>query len=131
MKFITPEISWHGRDPVYGVDFQYTDSGICRLASCGTDRLVRVRSLSLCGSLKAIKIIYVHRLFGQKWSIFCHIILRDSFFSSQMWEIQMDKDGKGSIQFLSGLNRHTRTVNCVRFSPDGMYISLNSLQIFK
>ena len=42
MKFITPEISWHGRDPVYSVDFQYIEGEICRLASCGTDRLIRV-----------------------------------------------------------------------------------------
>lgn len=42
MKFVTPEISWHDRDPVYSVDFQYLEGNIRRLASCGTDRQIRV-----------------------------------------------------------------------------------------
>ncbi len=42
MKVVTPEISWHGRDPVYSVDFQFLDGDIRRLATCGTDRHVRV-----------------------------------------------------------------------------------------
>ena len=42
MKVVTPEISWHGRDPVYSVDFQFLNGDIRRLATCGTDRHVRV-----------------------------------------------------------------------------------------
>ena len=47
MKTTTPEISWHGRDPIYSVDFQYIKGSIRRLASCGTDRNVRVSVLVL------------------------------------------------------------------------------------
>lgn len=43
MKFVTPEISWHNRDPIYSVDIQQSKDGVCRLASCGTDKDVRVR----------------------------------------------------------------------------------------
>ena len=42
MKVVTPEISWHGRDPVYSTDFQRLKGDICRLATCGTDRHIRV-----------------------------------------------------------------------------------------
>ena len=42
MKLVTPEISWHGRDPIYSVDFQYKDGEITRLATCGTDSNVIV-----------------------------------------------------------------------------------------
>ena len=42
MKFTTPEIAWHGRDPIYSVDFQYIKGSIQRLATCGTDRHIRV-----------------------------------------------------------------------------------------
>ena len=49
MKVITPEIAWHEREPVYSVDFQ-TNSGdkkeICRLASGGVDKIVRVSNLT-------------------------------------------------------------------------------------
>lgn len=47
MKVVTPEISWHEREPIYSVDVQpgSTCQGSCtlrRLASCGVDRVVRV-----------------------------------------------------------------------------------------
>jgi len=55
MKFITPEISWHERDPVYSVDLQNTGDagGVRRLATCGTDRNIRV-SARLHGDLNMI-----------------------------------------------------------------------------
>ena len=37
----------------------------------------------------------------------------------QLWEVKDEKDGKMTVEFLSTLTRHTRSVNIVRFSPDG------------
>ena len=50
MKTVTPEISWHERDPVYSVDFQHQVGPIQRLATCGTDRCVRVSVLNIVAS---------------------------------------------------------------------------------
>ena len=38
----TPEISWHGRDPIYSIDFQVLNGSIQRLATGGADKNVRV-----------------------------------------------------------------------------------------
>ena len=45
MKVVTPEIAWHEREPIYSVDLQPLSgsSNLQRLASCGVDRVVRVR----------------------------------------------------------------------------------------
>jgi len=77
MKLITPEIAWHGREPVYSVDFQPGDRRVKRVASGGQDKIVRV------------------------------------------WQFTLDAEGKGSVEFLSNLRRHTATVNVVRFSKSG------------
>ncbi|XP_064618351.1 chromatin assembly factor 1 subunit B-like [Liolophura sinensis] len=77
MKVNTPEIFWHGREPVYSLDFQPGKRSIQRLASAGVDKTVR------------------------------------------MWSLVTDKDGKGNVEFLSSLTRHSRSVNVVRFSPSG------------
>lgn len=49
----------------------------------------------------------------------------------QMWEVKQPREenvgnacsskdrGHVTVEFLSSLNRHSRTVNVVRFSPDG------------
>ena len=44
MKVHTPEISWHGRDPVYSCDVQPHQGGKSplRIATCGTDSNIRV-----------------------------------------------------------------------------------------
>jgi len=42
MKYVTPEISWHSRDPLYSVDLQYSCGQLRRLATCGTDKVIRV-----------------------------------------------------------------------------------------
>ena len=42
MKVVTPEISWHDRDPVYSVDFQPGQTKMKRLATAGVDKFVRV-----------------------------------------------------------------------------------------
>ncbi|KAK2188752.1 hypothetical protein NP493_123g03032 [Ridgeia piscesae] len=77
MKTVTPEISWHERDPIYSVDFQHQSGSVQRLATCGTDRCVR------------------------------------------LWEVKLENEDKATVEFLATLSRHTRTVNVVRFSPNG------------
>lgn len=77
MKVVTPEISWHERDPIYAVDFQPGNHPIQRLATSGVDKFVRI------------------------------------------WQLKVDESGKGTVEFLSNLKRHTKAVNVVRFSPDG------------
>lgn len=42
MKVETPEISWHGRDPVYSADFQPGKRSLCRIATASTDTNVLV-----------------------------------------------------------------------------------------
>ncbi|XP_041067379.1 chromatin assembly factor 1 subunit B [Carcharodon carcharias] len=43
MKFVTCEIAWHNKEPVYSVDFQHgADGRIDRLASAGVDSAVRI-----------------------------------------------------------------------------------------
>ena len=48
MKVNTPEISWHAKDPIYSVDFQYVAGDIYRMATCGTDRNIRVMHVLFC-----------------------------------------------------------------------------------
>ena len=43
MKVVTPEILWHDREPIYSVDLQPLSGNFQRLASCGVDKIVRVR----------------------------------------------------------------------------------------
>ncbi|XP_071504009.1 chromatin assembly factor 1 subunit B-like [Diadema antillarum] len=42
MKVETPEISWHGRDPVYSIDFQPGSHSLRRIATASTDTNVQV-----------------------------------------------------------------------------------------
>ncbi|RUS85970.1 hypothetical protein EGW08_006240 [Elysia chlorotica] len=47
MKVVTPEISWHERDPIYSVDFQPGRWPIQRLASGGVDKIVRIWEMTV------------------------------------------------------------------------------------
>ena len=43
MKFQTPEISWHERDPIFSVDIQLSSQcDSLKLASAGADKTIRV-----------------------------------------------------------------------------------------
>ena len=55
------------------------------------------------------------RSLGQLAAILYHFV----FCDLQIWNVKLTKDGKGELEFLSTLDRHTRTVNVVRFSPNG------------
>jgi len=46
----------------------------------------------------------------------------------QIWQIKEDFDGKGVVEFLANLKRHTKAVNVCRFSPDGK--QLNKVEHF-
>lgn len=37
----------------------------------------------------------------------------------RIWQLKEDLDGKGCVEFLANLKRHTKAVNVCRFSPDG------------
>ena len=41
MRLNTPEIAWHGKEPIFSVDFSKIGSS-CRLASAGADKDVKV-----------------------------------------------------------------------------------------
>jgi len=47
------------------------------------------------------------------------LVPHSSFMSIQLWSVKIGEDGKAVVEFLSTLNRHSRAVNIVRFSPDG------------
>ncbi|CAG5122874.1 unnamed protein product [Candidula unifasciata] len=53
MKVVTPEISWHERDPVYSVDFQPGLWPVQRIASGGVDKIVRIWQMTLDSEGKA------------------------------------------------------------------------------
>ena len=41
-----------------------------------------------------------------------------------MWRVVPQRDGKDAeVTFLANLKRHEKTVNCVRFSPNGKYLA--------
>ncbi|KAK7107539.1 chromatin assembly factor 1 subunit B-like [Littorina saxatilis] len=52
MKVVTPEISWHEREPIYSVDLQPTSDNFQRLASCGVDKIVRIWRVRVDGEGK-------------------------------------------------------------------------------
>ncbi|XP_038077841.1 chromatin assembly factor 1 subunit B-like isoform X2 [Patiria miniata] len=88
MKLDTPEISWHGREPIYSVDFQPCNPSTSKkeprrlaTAGCGTDSNLRI------------------------------------------WYIKINNEGKAMAEFASNLSRHTKSVNVVRFSPDGQILA--------
>ncbi|XP_062599442.1 chromatin assembly factor 1 subunit B-like [Saccostrea cucullata] len=42
---------------------------------------------------------------------------------ARIWKVSVDTEGKCSVEFLSNLKRHSKSVNVCRFSPDGEYLA--------
>jgi chromatin assembly factor 1 subunit B len=102
MKVKTVLISWHGREPVYSIDFH--SSG--RVATGGADNCVNVRSYS------------------RAWRPApCSQILTTTrrHDMDQIWKAVVGADGDVQVEFLANLTRHQKAVNAVRFSPNGSF----------
>ncbi|KAK9843501.1 hypothetical protein WJX81_006208 [Elliptochloris bilobata] len=77
MKAKTLQIVWHGKEPVYSLDFH--PSGI--LATGGADKDIK------------------------------------------LWQVHQLEDGSPAATHMSSLSGHAKTVNCVRFSPNGSVLA--------
>ena len=104
MKVTTPEINWHNRDPVYGVDFCHRESD-CILATCGTDCFVRLWRVEIAEKKEeGVKI-------------------------PTPTKTKQSKDGEEAggeevkINHRATLMRHTKAVNVVKFSSDGRILA--------
>lgn len=93
-----PEISWHSRNPVLSVDVQYTDTDFYRLATGGADYHVLVR-------------------------IEYKKLVRAMTFLLQIWYVRILENGAVSYDVVADLTKHQRTVNCVRWSPNNLYLA--------
>lgn len=117
MKLDTPEIAWHGKEPILSVDFSKIGS-TWRLASAGADNDVKVESQNVQNLF--------HKITGAFSSVFCHgysiwsvFMLALSLIPTQIWSIVSSEDQHSKIEFLANLSRHTKAVNVVKFSPKG------------
>ena len=113
MRVTTPEINWHGKDPVYGVDFTTgadVGEGAARLATCGTDCHVRVWSIEFSKKFDGA---------GGK----------EKLPTPTKSVKEGKKDGEEAdeeevkIQHRATLVRHSKAVNVVRFSADGRILA--------
>jgi chromatin assembly factor 1 subunit B len=96
MKVKTVLIAWHGREPVYSIDFH--SSG--RIATGGADNCVNVRSR------KTITLAVTQMNDGKMALL-------------QIWKVAAAMDGDVQVEFQANLTRHQKAVNAVRFSPNG------------
>ena len=65
MKFCTPQIVWHDKDPVYSIDFHHVEGEEWRLASGGTDKDIKVLLFRNMISNKTLYIIAFTHRFGK------------------------------------------------------------------
>jgi len=127
MKITTPEINWHNRgDPVYGVDFCPKPVGPTTflLATCGTDAFVRLWTADHAGTAEGAEPQPPPPPKPKE--------------RTPTKEKNSKKDGKDpkdleppspclenglELNFRATLVRHTKAVNVVRFSPDGLVLA--------
>lgn len=107
------QIIWHGKEPVYSLDFH--PGGL--LATAGGDKEIKVRSrLPVSGSFSRI---HPHLadpgMHASKTRFSAFVLCR-----LQLWRVGREKDGSPTVEHCTSLTGgHTRTVNCIRFSPTG------------
>lgn len=108
MKVSTLEILWHGKEPVLSVDCHAE-----RLVTAGADCDVKVVISLPIGYAKFYSI-------GGNMTIPQYVVgLTALYVFSQIWRLGINDDGTAKVEFLASLNRHTKSVNVVRFSPNG------------
>lgn len=71
MKLDTPEIAWHEKKPILGIDFSKVGSK-CRLASAGADNDVKVRIKNIIKNFVFIFDKIQKRLSNEPLKIFVH-----------------------------------------------------------
>jgi chromatin assembly factor 1 subunit B len=97
-KVKTLQIVWHGKEPVYSVDFHSNGT----LATAGADKEVKLWAVSYacsCGcELQGVLILVL---------------------TAFEFQIGQGEDGYATAEHVHTLTGHSKTVNCVRFSPSG------------
>ena len=102
MKCMIPEISWHSRNPILSVDVQHGDDvDFYRLATGGADYHVLVRTERRGRAAAATS----------------------SSGLLQVWYVRILENGAVSYDVVADLTKHQRTVNCVRWSPNNLYLA--------
>lgn len=121
MKLDTPEIAWHGKEPILSVDFNKVGS-TWRLASAGADKDVKVLKyldrkpfVSNLPQVSTLPFCVFYRCYSTRSVLFLF------FFYTQIWSIITSEDQQTKIEFLANLSRHTKAVNVVKFSPKGKF----------
>lgn len=110
MRITTPEVVWHGgeagkNDPILSVDVH--PCGV--LATGGADGEVRVRawrgSSALCCRVSCAR---------------CCVSRVQHNIPTQFWRLRLEENEESKFQeYLYAFENHERSVNAVRFSPDG------------
>lgn len=98
MKVYTPEISWHERDPIYTCAFHPNKKN--KLATSGVTGCIRLWEIAEKNEKK------------EKTESKSDEIVNSIGVSSNC-----------SVQFIASLKRHCKSVNVIRWSPDGMILA--------
>ena len=118
MKFFTPEISWHEREPIYTCAFSPAVEN--RFATGAVTGEIRVWTHILYNPFKIGHILIFLVIFRQIWEL---------TEKSQETKDKGTENAKNSvnadiqIDFIANLKRHTKAVNIVRWNNDGTILA--------